>query len=368
MHYLQCDNAAFVHNLYHQASPGMTPERFRAITSRYAQPPDRGRRRLLPRPLPGDRPRAGARPRSRPACPSTTSRASAPSRAARARSSTTSPPSASAGSSRSASAATTARVTSCSGSSAPRPGVELDHFVTSPERRTFTYCKPLVVEPGREPVELNRLDSKNWTPTPAALVQRLAEGLREIAPAMDAMIVLEQVDRAETGVVTRGLLDAIAELAAAAPRPADPRRLAARPGRLAGPELQDERGRAGGDPETRGRRIARPGDGQEGGLGPGPAQWPAGLRDPGRAGDRRGRGRRPGRARPGPSASRPDRHRRRRRRRHGEPGRRPVVRSLARARPSSWPPSPRPSSSISSAQPARHALPISPRWSTGPFE
>ena len=47
------------------------------------------------------------------------------------------------------------------------PGVELDHFVTSPERRTFTYCKPLVVEPDREPVELNRLDSKNWTPTPA---------------------------------------------------------------------------------------------------------------------------------------------------------------------------------------------------------
>ena len=46
------------------------------------------------------------------------------------------------------------------------PGVQLDHFLTTPLRRTFTYCKPLVVEPGRPPRELSRLDSKNWTPTP----------------------------------------------------------------------------------------------------------------------------------------------------------------------------------------------------------
>jgi bifunctional ADP-heptose synthase (sugar kinase/adenylyltransferase) len=97
------------------------------------------------------------------------------------------------------------------------PGVELDHFVTSPLRRTFTYCKPLIVEPDREPVELNRLDSKNWTPTPPSLAQRLADGLREIASEIDSLIVLEQVDQAETGVVTLGLLDVIAKLAAAQP-------------------------------------------------------------------------------------------------------------------------------------------------------
>ncbi len=97
------------------------------------------------------------------------------------------------------------------------PGVVLDHFVTSPLRRTFTYCKPLVIEPGREPVELNRLDSKNWAPTPPSLAQRLADGLRAIAGEIDALIVLEQVDQAETGVVTHGLLDVIAELSAARP-------------------------------------------------------------------------------------------------------------------------------------------------------
>ncbi len=48
-----------------------------------------------------------------------------------------------------------------------RPGVRLTHFVQTAHRRTFTYCKPLVIAPDKPPVELNRLDLKNWTPTPA---------------------------------------------------------------------------------------------------------------------------------------------------------------------------------------------------------
>src|SRR5215471_2281536 len=38
------------------------------------------------------------------------------------------------------------------------PGVRLDFFLQTAERRTFTYCKPLIVAPGTAPVELNRLD------------------------------------------------------------------------------------------------------------------------------------------------------------------------------------------------------------------
>jgi rfaE bifunctional protein kinase chain/domain len=100
---------------------------------------------------------------------------------------------------------------------AKQPGVSLDHFVTAPDRRTFTYCKPLVCQTGREPIELNRLDSKNWTTTPPELIDRWAAGLRAIAGELDALIVLEQVDREGTGVITRGLLDAIGELAARRP-------------------------------------------------------------------------------------------------------------------------------------------------------
>src|SRR6187200_1909770 len=34
------------------------------------------------------------------------------------------------------------------------PGVRLDHFFSTPSRRTFTYCKPLVLEGERAPREL----------------------------------------------------------------------------------------------------------------------------------------------------------------------------------------------------------------------
>ncbi|MDR3620700.1 MAG: PfkB family carbohydrate kinase [Paludisphaera borealis] len=98
------------------------------------------------------------------------------------------------------------------------PGVSTEHFLTTPLRRTFTYCKPLVVEPGKTPVELNRLDSKNWTPTPATIEARLAESLRAVAERVDAVIVLEQVDAAETGVVTRGFLEALRAVAEANPK------------------------------------------------------------------------------------------------------------------------------------------------------
>src|SRR5689334_1166285 len=87
------------------------------------------------------------------------------------------------------------------------PGIRLDGFVQTNQRRTFTYCKPLVITPGKPPVELNRLDSKNWTPTPPQLQTDLAKKLLAIAPAVDAVIVLDQVDRKDTGVVAQELLE-----------------------------------------------------------------------------------------------------------------------------------------------------------------
>ncbi|HVY68433.1 MAG TPA: carbohydrate kinase, partial [Verrucomicrobiae bacterium] len=62
-----------------------------------------------------------------------------------------------------------------------RAGVKLDYFVETPQRRTFTYCKPLILEPGKAPRELNRLDSKNWTPTPDALQVQLAANAARLA-------------------------------------------------------------------------------------------------------------------------------------------------------------------------------------------
>lgn len=92
---------------------------------------------------------------------------------------------------------------------AAMPNVSLEHFIQTSTRRTFTYCKPLVMAAGKPPRELNRLDSKNWSPTPKPLRERLVEAVRALAGEVDAFIVLEQVDVAQTGVVTSQVLAAL---------------------------------------------------------------------------------------------------------------------------------------------------------------
>ena len=92
-------------------------------------------------------------------------------------------------------------------------GVNVAHFFPTPLRRTFTYCKPLVLTPGEPPRELSRLDSKNWTPTPEAVSAALARALTTACDGADAVIVMDQVDLAETGVVTAPVLARLGELA-----------------------------------------------------------------------------------------------------------------------------------------------------------
>ena len=96
-------------------------------------------------------------------------------------------------------------------------GVRLSHFVRTGYRRTFTYCKPLILAPNQPPVELNRFDLKNWTPTSAWLQGLLVEHLQAAASNVDAIIVLDQVDVPETGVVTQKLLAAVNSLTLAKP-------------------------------------------------------------------------------------------------------------------------------------------------------
>jgi rfaE bifunctional protein kinase chain/domain len=96
-------------------------------------------------------------------------------------------------------------------------GVRLDHFVVTRERRTFTYCKPLVIHSDRPPEELNRLDSKNWMPTPPGVQDTLARSIEILSERVDAMILLDQVDVPETGVITRRLLDVVGEITSRRP-------------------------------------------------------------------------------------------------------------------------------------------------------
>jgi len=91
--------------------------------------------------------------------------------------------------------------------------VQTGHFLATPLRRTFTYCKPLVLRPEAPPQELNRLDSKNWEVTPAVIEDHLIGALQSLAPDVDAIIVLDQVDLPDTGVVTRRVRNSLGDLA-----------------------------------------------------------------------------------------------------------------------------------------------------------
>jgi len=94
------------------------------------------------------------------------------------------------------------------------PGVRMEYFISTPLRQTFTYAKPIECSPGKPPVELNRLDFKNWTPTPPSLENQLCESIRALIneKQVDAIILLEQVDVAQTGVLKKGVLAQIHEL------------------------------------------------------------------------------------------------------------------------------------------------------------
>jgi rfaE bifunctional protein kinase chain/domain len=99
-----------------------------------------------------------------------------------------------------------------------KAGVKLHYFIATDRRRTFTYCKPLIMEPTKPPVELNRLDSKNWTPTPAVVQKRIIDAVQDLATQVDAMILMDQVDVPETGVVTTKVLKAIKHITEARPQ------------------------------------------------------------------------------------------------------------------------------------------------------
>ncbi len=100
---------------------------------------------------------------------------------------------------------------------ATRRGADVSRLIETPLRRTFTYCKPLILEPGRPPRELSRLDTKNWTSTPVEVEDRLVSALQSAVTGCDALVVLDQADRIDTGVVTRRVLQAVREIAASRP-------------------------------------------------------------------------------------------------------------------------------------------------------
>jgi bifunctional ADP-heptose synthase (sugar kinase/adenylyltransferase) len=95
--------------------------------------------------------------------------------------------------------------------------VDSGQIFSAPDRRTPTYTKPMLHEPGQSPRELNRLDIKNRTPLPGPLQDLVMEALTEIWPQVDALLVLDQVSEAECGVISTKVRELLAELGESEP-------------------------------------------------------------------------------------------------------------------------------------------------------
>lgn len=92
------------------------------------------------------------------------------------------------------------------------PAIDLTDLIVSAQRRTPTYTKPML-----DGQELNRLDIKNRTPTPAQLEAELAERLTRRWAQLDALLILDQVSEEDCGVVTARIRDLVAAVAAREP-------------------------------------------------------------------------------------------------------------------------------------------------------
>lgn len=100
-----------------------------------------------------------------------------------------------------------------------RLGVNMTGLVETPQRFTPTYTKPMLraVEPGGPERELNRLDIKNRRPLSNELEAAVIDHLERLLPEVDGVIIADQVQERNCGVITDRVRAALARLAARYP-------------------------------------------------------------------------------------------------------------------------------------------------------
>ena len=95
-----------------------------------------------------------------------------------------------------------------------RRGVDTDLLVQTPERFTPTYTKPMMRQADGSEREINRQDIKNRSPLPPALEDKVIANLRACLPQLNGVIIADQVQERNCGVITdrvRADLAALAE-------------------------------------------------------------------------------------------------------------------------------------------------------------
>lgn len=89
----------------------------------------------------------------------------------------------------------------------------IDHLQILADRFTPTYLKPRdLTKPGLEG-EHSRYDTKNRRATPSEVEDHVIQSVKDLVPSLDAVIVLDQVEENDCGVITKRVRNAVSELA-----------------------------------------------------------------------------------------------------------------------------------------------------------
>jgi rfaE bifunctional protein kinase chain/domain len=92
-------------------------------------------------------------------------------------------------------------------------GCATDHLHCDADRMTPTYLKPRNRNDASLAGEHERYDTKNRRRTSPALDEQVVRSLDALLPQLDAVIVLDQVEEADCGVVTAALREVVADRA-----------------------------------------------------------------------------------------------------------------------------------------------------------
>jgi len=90
--------------------------------------------------------------------------------------------------------------------------INRENLTIAKDRVTPTYTKPWYTENGKTR-ELNRIDTKNWTPTSKELEDAAIKSLRNLIGKIDALVIMDQMTEENCGIVTTRVRAELATIA-----------------------------------------------------------------------------------------------------------------------------------------------------------
>jgi len=92
-------------------------------------------------------------------------------------------------------------------------GVDIKPLIQRADLSTPTYTKPMIQEPDGRKHEIQRLDIKNRSPLPSDAEEQVIARLQTLVPKVDALVVADQVQERNRGVITDRVREEIGRLA-----------------------------------------------------------------------------------------------------------------------------------------------------------